>query len=937
MFDLSELNEKQLEAVKTTEGYVRVIAGAGSGKTKLLVHRYSYLVKECGIDPHNILCVTFTNKAAREMKNRIKHLIGEGFDTNLICTYHSFCAKILREEYEKLSLPKDFQIFDTYQQKQILNDIYQKYELKFNNASFEQILRYISKIKNENNYVEKMVNSDDVQILSKISSMNDNIVEDYLKKEKLLSALDFNDLIHFTIYLLKINKEVREKWQNRLNYILVDEFQDSSKIEMKLINILSEVFKNLMIVGDPDQNIYEWRGSDVKLLVDFDKYYTPTNTIILDRNYRSTPQILNCANSLISKNKLRLEKNLYTLNQRKENVVHYHLKDEESENIIIVQEIKRLIKRYNYNYSDIAILYRSSFLSRTIEKGLLNNNIPYTIYGGVKFFQRMEVLDALSYLKLICYGDDVAFKRIINVPRRKMGKIKMNYLQALQEKENKLLYDILKEHINDEIFKKTDVTNFVNLIEEARKEQNRKTLSNLVLDIIVNSGYDKYLKELGDEERLDNITEFKRIVNEYERNSGEEYTLSEFLKEITILSNEEVESDSSQVQLMTIHASKGLEFKVVFLIGLIEGIFPSSKTIEERKLMGLEEERRLCYVAITRAREKLYLIDTEGISLNGITNLPSRFLNEIEEKNYDRIGSIPKYLINKANDYISSHTPFDDKKVKLIGEEINHHIFGKGKIINIDEKHGSYEIKFDNIALPRNISKDYFEFKKEIEKNIIEVNNSMAENNNEKGNEFIEDSIFLGTNKDAYGDYDEYLEILIPNVDDAKYDSVDVTTINGIKPKHENINYGNLWDDSSVPKSEWTCVEVIDLGGLVGICEMCGKTVIRYSHHMIHKDYHDLYVGCICAGKMSGDMEGAKKRETDFKNKEKRKSTFMRKKWKRSVRENEYKQIKDNLVVIIWSDRRRMYTYSTNGNFSGKWFLTVEQLKSEIFDMYYNA
>ena len=387
MFDFNELNDRQIEAVKETEGYVRVIAGAGSGKTKLLVNRYAYLVRECGIDPYNILCVTFTNKAAREMKSRIKKIIGDDFDTSLICTYHGFCAKLLREEYEKLFLAKQFQILDTYQQKAILEDIYQKYELKFNHASFEQILKKISIIKMENNYVDKMINPNDVQVLENIITIDDHIVEDYFKKEKLISGLDFNDLIHYTIYLFNNNDEVRDKWQNRLNYILVDEFQDSSNLEMSLIEVLSAVFKNLMIVGDPDQNIYEWRGSDVKLLVNFDKTHIPTKTIILDRNYRSTPQILNCANQLISYNKMRLEKSLYTLNPELEEVVHYHLKDEEAQNSIISSEIKRLIRKYNYRYSDIAILYRSSFLSRTIEKGLVNNNIPYTIYGGVKFFQ----------------------------------------------------------------------------------------------------------------------------------------------------------------------------------------------------------------------------------------------------------------------------------------------------------------------------------------------------------------------------------------------------------------------------------------------------------------------------------------------------------------------------------------------------------------------
>ena len=310
---MSGLNERQRDAVMETEGYLRVIAGAGSGKTKLLVSRYAYLVKEYGIDPANILCVTFTNKAAGEMKRRIRTLIGDEYSTSLICTYHGFCVRVLREDIEKLFYPKEFQIIDTSQQKSILSDIYQKYELKLDHASFEKIIGKIGYVKSQYDYVPMMCSTENCQILPDIKDLDDTIIEEFLQRQKQIFALDFDDLMYFALKILTTCPDVLTKWQDRLNYIQVDEFQDSSKNEMLLVDLLSGKHKNLMIVGDPDQNIYEWRGSDVKLLVEFDKTHEPTKTIFLNQNYRSTPQILHCANTLIEKNKLRLEKELFTL------------------------------------------------------------------------------------------------------------------------------------------------------------------------------------------------------------------------------------------------------------------------------------------------------------------------------------------------------------------------------------------------------------------------------------------------------------------------------------------------------------------------------------------------------------------------------------------------------------------------------------------------
>ena len=357
------LNEQQSAAVRATEGFVRVIAGAGSGKTRLLVNRYVYLVDEYGIDPANILCVTFTNKAAAEMRRRINSILGEGYDTSLICTYHGFCARLIREDPNKLYLPKDFRIIDESMQRSMLEEIYQKYDLRLENASFGAILKKIARFKADMSYVESIRSPRKCRIYPPDNSVEDKIIEDFLQRQKATYSLDFTDLISFALYLLTTNEDVRKKWQERLNYIQVDEFQDSSKREMQLIDILCDKYHNLLIVGDPDQNIYEWRGSDVKLLVDFDKCHEPTETLFLNRNYRSTPQILKCANTLIDKNELRLKKDLYTLTPPGSDVVHFHAKSDALEAEAITNEIERLKREHSLHNSDIAILYRSGFLS----------------------------------------------------------------------------------------------------------------------------------------------------------------------------------------------------------------------------------------------------------------------------------------------------------------------------------------------------------------------------------------------------------------------------------------------------------------------------------------------------------------------------------------------------------------------------------------------
>lgn len=694
---MENLNERQREAVLETEGYVRVIAGAGSGKTKLLVSRYAYLVQDYGIDSSNILCVTFTNKAAGEMKKRIRGLIGEDNDVSLICTYHGFCNRLLRENPEKLFLNKQFQIIDGAQQKAILSDIYQKMELKLDYATFEAILKKIGHVKKDMQYVPKMCNPRPCQIVNEIKKQDDRIIEEFLQRQKATYSLDFHDLIAFATYLLVTDEEVREKWQERLNYIMVDEFQDSSSVEMRLVEILSGLYRNLMIVGDPDQNIYEWRGSDVKLLVDFDKAHEPTKTIILNQNYRSTPQILQCANTLIEKNELRLKKDLFTRNPAGAPVIHYHSKDDFEEMDQVVANIKKLQAKEGFRYSDFAIIYRASFLSRIAEKKLAEKNIPYEIFGGVRFYQRMEILDILAYLKLIAFDDDTAFRRIVNTPRRRFGRAKMNLLERLREQEREAygetsLFEVLAGHLEDREFQGSDMGEFVRFIQSMRRSYRERRISDIVNAVTAESGYEGYIRELGDEERLDNLAEFKQIANEFEREFGENLSLEGFLQQIALQSGEDSEEARDAVKLMTIHSSKGLEFPVVFILGFTEGVFPSAKTMGDRKKLGLEEERRLCYVAITRAEKYLFLMESEGTSSNGMKKLISRFLEEIGEKNYVRIGRISEELQRESKGYaakLNRELQTESTEGKAVGDVVEHHAFGKGTIVSIDERRGA--------------------------------------------------------------------------------------------------------------------------------------------------------------------------------------------------------------------------------------------------------
>ncbi|MCB0479713.1 MAG: UvrD-helicase domain-containing protein, partial [Crocinitomicaceae bacterium] len=412
------LNDQQLEAVTSTEGYVRVIAGAGSGKTKALTSRYAYIVQGLGISASNILCVTFTNKAAREMRIRVKRLIGDQHDLSYITTYHGFCVRVLREDINKIGYPKNFVIMDVEDQKTILRDVYNEFGITSKLITFKQVLRHISKRKSSQEYLDYIIKPADKQPNNDL----DNIFHRYLEKQQRNFALDFDDLINFTLFIFLTHNEILQKWQKRLHYIQVDEMQDSSEKQFLLVSMLSETHKNFFVVGDPDQTIYEWRGAKPEFLVEFDQQFPSSKTIIMNQNYRSTPNILTLGNHIIKNNKIRVDKDMFTQNPQGVEVVHFHAQNEAEEGNWIADEIANLVSKNDCKYSEFAILYRANHISRSIEQAFVKKNIPYTIFGGIRFFERKEIKDTLSYLRLVEFEDDISFLRIINTPSRGLGK-----------------------------------------------------------------------------------------------------------------------------------------------------------------------------------------------------------------------------------------------------------------------------------------------------------------------------------------------------------------------------------------------------------------------------------------------------------------------------------------------------------------------------------
>ena len=702
------LNDEQRDAVTSTEGFVRVMAGAGSGKTRALAHRFAYLVNEVGILPANILCVTFTNKAANEMRRRIRSLTGDN-DTGFISTFHGFCVAVLQEDGYFVQYPKSFLVLDNSDIDSMLKIIYEERGLTLRDMTFSNArdMIEIEKCKNRPQYYLDVIAMDTDALKKKYDeavSAKDVIFYGYLYQQKKCFGLDYNDLIKFTLYIFSKSDEIRLKWQQRLEYIMIDEFQDIDGLQYELMQALCAYHKNLFIVGDPDQTIYSWRGANVKHILDFDKNFPKVKTIMMMKNYRSTPEIIAAANSLIDKNTVRMKKQLIPTLAKGERVVYSHAKTTKEEANSIAERIKKLSKA-GVPYGDITILYRAHYIARTIEEGLMRAEIPYTIYSGVQFFDRMEIKDALSYLRLIAYRDDLSFMRIVNTPKRNIGEKRMRFLKEYAAANGCLLYDALVKSIDEPMFANTQARRFVKLIERFSSIYHTMPASELLSAVLNESGYEEALRTEGAQDRLDNLAELKQAVYEYETGCGEESRLEDFLSHVALLTNADAAAAPNAVKLMTVHTAKGLEFPYVFICGLDEGMFPSKRT---SSFEAMEEERRLAFVAMTRAEKGLYLSDAEGRGLDGSFRYPSRFVFDIDRQLMDYSTELDPALKADAQRYISSaHNRLkglSGQQRLNVGDRVRHDIMGNGVIEDIDEERMAYVVKFDELPTTRKIN-----------------------------------------------------------------------------------------------------------------------------------------------------------------------------------------------------------------------------------------
>ena len=634
---LKELNDKQYEAVVNTKGPCLVIAGAGSGKTKVLTHKIAYIMQEENAKPWDILAITFTNKAANEMKERIANLVGDNVKDMWVGTFHSICVRILRRFIDRIGFDTSFIIFDTSDQKTLIKNCLKDLAIDDKLFNERSVQSEISNAKNDMlepfQYTAKAMGD---YRKEKIAT----VYELYQKRLKENNAIDFDDIINYTIKILMENPDVLEYYSNKFKYVLVDEYQDTNKAQFTLITLLASKNGNITVVGDNDQGIYSFRGADISNILNFEKDFPGTKIIKLEQNYRCTGNILKAANAVIKNNEVKYAKKLWTENEIGKLPKVYLADNEYDEGSYIVEQIEHLKREKYYKYSDFAILYRMNTQSRAIEDIFRRENIPYKIIGGLKFYERKEIKDIIAYLRLIQNtSDNLSLKRIINEPKRGIGKTSLDSIEELANNEGISMYKIIKDAqqygLNRIYLKSRD---FINVIEELRQKQKDLTISELIKLTLKKTGYMQALKDektIEAENRIENLDEFLTVAIEFEEQFAEN-TLAEFLEGITLSSDlDNMEETEDSVTLMTLHSAKGLEFPVVFLVGMEEGIFPGYKSIGEPK--ELEEERRLCYVGITRAKENLFLTCSKKRTIFGSTscNAVSRFLKEIPKELLD--------------------------------------------------------------------------------------------------------------------------------------------------------------------------------------------------------------------------------------------------------------------------------------------------------------
>jgi DNA helicase-2/ATP-dependent DNA helicase PcrA len=715
------LNPQQKEAVLHTDGPLQILAGAGSGKTRVLTHRVAWLIEHNNVAPWNILAITFTNKAAREMKERIERLLGERALDIWIGTFHACCVRILRREIKRIGYSPNFVIYDTSDQETLMKDCLNNLNYNHKNFPPKQILGEISRAKDELIYpddYEAIVSSDFWH--SKVA----RLYRLYQKKLKDNNALDFDDIIMHTVKIFTENPDVLAYYQEKFRYILVDEYQDTNTAQYVLVSMLAARHRNICVVGDDDQSIYGWRGANVRNILDFDKEFHPCRVIKLEQNYRSTGKILEAANHVIKNNYGRKPKTLWTENEAGEPIKLYQADDERDEAFYTASLIKKEIEKGSRKYGDFAVLYRLNAQSRVFEDAFMKTGIPYKIIGGHRFYDRKEIKDIIAYLRVIQNPhDDISIKRIINVPKRGIGKTTIDKAEQLAYSNGTSIYSILTEaHAFPELARMAArLKGFVETLARFRTMQTNSGLTEWISNVIEESGI---INELEHEDtveartRIENIREFQSVVLEFIRGSDEEKpSLDDFLAHISLVADvDNMEEQPDMVILMTVHSAKGLEFPVVFLAGMEEGVFPGFRSIGDKNEM--EEERRLCYVAITRAKEKLYVTHTKSRTLFGNTtwNRVSRFVDEIpvhllEDSNAVKMEQQKSRLVNSSvvTDTWRQRTALFvqgdelDMDALEVGTRVIHKKFGEGTVLNKVSEGSDFrlDINFDDYGMKR--------------------------------------------------------------------------------------------------------------------------------------------------------------------------------------------------------------------------------------------
>ena len=739
---LEGLNDKQKEAVEKTDGPCLVIAGAGSGKTKVLTHKIAYIIEEKAIKPWNILAITFTNKAAAEMKERIGSLIGEGINDMWVGTFHSICVRILRRYIDRIGYTSDFLIFDSGDQKTLVKQCIKEINLDDKLFTDRSVLSEISNAKNE------MLTPEQYKVRTKGEYRKEKIAEVYERYQKKLkqnNAVDFDDIINLSIQILTENPDVLDYYSEKFRYVLVDEYQDTNKAQFTLITLLSCKCGNITVVGDNDQGIYSFRGADISNILNFEKDFPGTQIIKLEQNYRSTKAILDAANAVIKHNEKKYEKNLWTEQEGGHVPVVARLKNEYDEANFVVEQINTLKREEYYKNSDFTVLYRMNAQSRSMEDILRRENLPYKMIGGLKFYERKEIKDAIAYLRIIQNpADNISLQRVINEPKRGIGATSLEKVANLAEINGTSMYEIIK---NAEAYGLNKVylnaREFVQVIEELANKKSEMLISEILKEVLNRTGYTKALEQENTtqaESRIENLDEFLTVAMEFEEQNADN-SLGEFLENITLSSDlDNMEETEDSITLMTLHTAKGLEFPVVFLIGMEEGMFPSYRSIGEQR--ELEEERRLCYVGITRAREYLYMTCAEQRTIFGSTtcNKISRFIEEIPEELLEKQGikgntqgkdqewkygnsnvttySITPNRTSKTSSFgfrtaesflnkIAAKNVVADISQYKTGQTIYHKKFGEGIITNIapEEDDLKLDINFEKVGHKRLMAK----------------------------------------------------------------------------------------------------------------------------------------------------------------------------------------------------------------------------------------